>query len=715
MSRKKKKIKLKNDNNYALNVWQDLAALAVAAFSVFLLLTLLSPASTGILGKILAETLAYLFGKGDFLFPLLLLFYSLVLFFNRKQNIAFFTHGLSLLYISVLAFLTSQQLDSSFFEPSKLKETGGLFGSLLAYPLEMLLGQSGTYVALSALMVAGLLIALNRPVSELVASLRKETLKPEKDKKPVKEPAITKLIKIHREKTIKVERPEITQPIEFANIPADKEGEDVEAANAASLQHLDETQDESEYRYPPITLLNEKTGQFAKTVSDFKKVLETTLSEFNIPARVVGIQEGPTVTTFEVQLEPGVPVRKLTSIQEDIALALATPHIRIITPLPGKSAVGVEVPNKSRELVTLRELLETETWLNSKDPLLLAIGKNITGEPFYYSLKKMPHMLIAGATGSGKSVCLNSLILTILFKAHPNRVKLLLVDPKRVEFTPYEGIPHLMAPVIVDPKKAASALAYVVQEMENRYKLLSTLLARDIDSYNRKAVKEGIPELPYIVVIIDELADLMLVCSKEVEDSIVRLAQMSRAVGIHLIVATQRPSADIITGLIKSNITTRIAFSVRSQIDSRVILDSTGAEKLVGQGDMLFLTQSLLHPIRLQSPYVSEEEIERVTSFVKSVKEPSYVEDIFDVKPGGAHESEFEDELFEQAVDLILTYGQASTSFLQRKLKIGYARAARIMDMLEASGIVGPQDGAKPREVLITREEWQERRRRLEP
>lgn len=714
MSKKKKKIKLKKDNNSTLNVWQDLAALAVASLSVFLLLTLLSPASTGVLGKILAEALGYLFGKGAFFFPLLLLFYSGILFFNRSQNIVFFAHGLLLLYVSTLSLITSQRLNSSFFEPAKLKEAGGLFGSLIAYPLEILLGQSGAYVALFALMAAGALIALNRPVGELVAALRRER-KAKEEKKPAREPTITRLVKSNRERTVKVERPEITQPIEFAESTADSQNSTGEAHESTSFEQTAELQDESEYRCPPVTLLNEKTGQLAKTVSDFKKVLETTLSEFNIPAKVVGIQEGPTVTTFEVQLEPGVPVRKLTSIQEDIALALATPHIRIITPLPGKSAVGIEVPNKSRELVTLRELLETEKWLNSKDPLLLAIGKNITGEPFYYSLKKMPHMLIAGATGSGKSVCLNSLILTILFKAHPDRVKLLLVDPKRVEFTPYEGIPHLMAPVIVDPKKAASALAYVVQEMENRYKMLSTLLARDIDSYNRKAVKEGVPELPYIVVIIDELADLMLVCSKEVEDSIVRLAQMSRAVGIHLIVATQRPSADIITGLIKSNITTRIAFSVRSQVDSRVILDSIGAEKLVGQGDMLFLTQSLLHPIRLQAPFVSEEEIERVTSFVKSIKEPSYIEDIFDVKPGGARESEYEDELFEQAVDLILTYGQASTSFLQRKLKIGYARAARIMDMLEASGIVGPQDGAKPREVLITREEWEERRKRLEP
>jgi S-DNA-T family DNA segregation ATPase FtsK/SpoIIIE len=712
MAKKKQRVKIKKDNASALNVWRELAALSMATFSVFLLLTLLKPDSTGILGRVLSEALSYLFGRGAFFFPLLVLFYALVLFFSYSDNLLFLAYGLSLIYVSTLTLIASQRFNDSFFVAKHLKDAGGLFGSLLAYPLETLLGQTGTYITLIALMIAGILITLNRPINELLAPLRERT--EQKRRGDLKaQPTLTKLIKSQREKTVRVERPEITQPIEFSDSQETIE-EEKEQFETPSVSEDIKSNQAAEYRLPPISLLNKKTGQLARTVSDFKKVLETTLSEFNIPATIVGIQEGPTVTTFEVQLEPGVPVRKLSAIQEDIALALATPHIRIITPLPGKSAIGIEVPNKSRELVTLRELLETEEWLNSKDPLLLAVGKNITGVPFYYSLKKMPHMLIAGATGSGKSVCLNSIILTILFKAHPDQVKLLLIDPKRVEFTPYTDIPHLMAPVIVDPKQAASALAYAVQEMENRYRALSSLVARDIDSYNRKAAKEGLPELPYIVIIIDELADLMLVCSKEVEDSIVRLAQMARAVGIHLIVATQRPSADIITGLIKSNITTRIAFSVRSQVDSRVILDSTGAEKLVGQGDMLFLTQSLLHPVRLQAPYVSEEEIERVSSFVKSQRQPAYIEDIFNTKPGSSDESDYEDELFEEAVELILTYGQASTSFLQRKLKIGYARAARIMDMLEASGIVGPQEGAKPREVLISREEWEARKKRFE-
>lgn len=692
-------------------ILKDIASLLLASFAVFLLLAFLKPDKTGIAGKFAFLAFQYAFGVGSYFIPVLLFIYAFSIIFSSRRSLASLSAGLSISYLSFLTLVSVMKLRSDFFKVEKLRSAGGIVGSLLAYPLTTLFGVNGSYILIFTMFLVSLVIIFNKPISEMIAGIRRQ---PEKEPSEKVAPLAnaTKILNKISEKTVKLERPEITKPIEFSE-PLSEE-EEIQEKETQVQGPSQSSEHGAEYRFPPLSLLNKKSGQLAETVSDFKRIIETTLEEFNIPAKVVGTQEGPTVTTFEIQLEPGVPVRKLNSIQDDLSLALATPNVRIITPLPGKSAIGIEVPNKLRELVTLRELLETEEWRNSKDPLLLAIGKSSTGVPFYFSLRKMPHLLIAGATGSGKSVCLNSIILTLLFKAHPDDVKLLLIDPKRVEFSPYQDIPHLLAPVVVDPNKAASALAYMVQEMERRYQQLSQVVARDIESYNKKAAKMGIEKLPYIVIIIDELADLMLVCSREVEEAVVRLAQMARAVGIHLILATQRPSADIITGLIKSNITTRIAFSVRSQIDSRVILDSPGAEKLIGQGDMLFLAQSLLHPIRLQAPYVSEEEIERVTNFVKEQLEPDYLEDVFNVKLEKPKESDFEDELFDEAVELIVTYGQASTSFLQRKLKIGYARAARIMDMLEASGIVGPQEGSKPREILITREEWEARKKRLE-
>ncbi|MCX7831743.1 MAG: DNA translocase FtsK [Actinobacteria bacterium] len=708
-----KKIKSKKNNKKKtseINVYRDIVALSLTAFSIFILLALLKPEAAGIAGKIVSSGLRYLFGIGSYFLPAIFFFYALSILISSNTGLRLLTYGLSISFVSFLALISLIKINGEFFKIEKAREAGGITGSLLAYPLVTLFGENGAYLIIFTSFIVSIVIILNKPVSELIEGLRKTSETSREPTKTQKAPLLDSFSR-KRDRTIKIERPEVTQPIEFVQ-ESDNEIHESEEQVSEKIERTGKTS--SGYEFPPLSLLNKKSGQLAETVGDFKRVIETTLEEFNIPARVVGTQEGPTVTTFEVQLEPGTPVRKLTSLQDDISIALATPNVRIITPLPGKSAIGIEVPNKLRELVTLRELLDTDEWKSSKDPLLIAVGKSSSGIPYYYSLRKMPHMLIAGATGSGKSVCLNSIILTILFKAHPDDVKLLLIDPKRVEFSPYKDIPHLLAPVVVDPNKAASALAYMVQEMERRYQALSSMVARDIESYNRKAAKEGAEKLPYIIVIIDELADLMLVCSREVEESIVRLAQMARAVGIHLIVATQRPSADIITGLIKSNITTRIAFSVRSQIDSRVILDAVGAEKLIGQGDMLFLAQSLLHPVRLQAPYVSEEEIEKVTNFVKSQAKPDYKEEVFSVKLDKAKDSEVDDELYDEAVETILTYGQASTSFLQRKLKIGYARAARIMDMLEASGIVGSQEGSKPREILITREEWEARKRRAQ-
>lgn len=711
MAKRKVKTKKKQREKETLII-RDVTGIFLSAFSIFIIITFINPSSAGIIGSFISKSLMFLFGVGAYALPAILLAYAIYLMLDVRVKYRFSFSGITISYLMALSIISVSRLSNSFFDTRIISKAGGLAGSLIGYPAKVMFGASGAYIILGAIFIAGIIIAINRPFSEIL-----EFLSPSSSEKPAqkKGESITTRLKegvtrvlSSSEKTVKIERPDITKPIDFE--PEGETQPEHEKAIQEEKKEVLKPEGKEAYILPPLSLLRRNTGTYAKTVKDLKMVIESTLSDFNIPAKVVGTQEGPTVTTFEVQLEPGVPVRRLTSLQEDLALALATPHIRIITPLPGKSAIGIEVPNKSRELVTLGDLLIDENWKKSRDPLLLAIGKDISGKPFYFSVRNMPHMLIAGATGSGKSVCLNSIILTVLFKAKPDEVKLLLIDPKRVEFAPYQDIPHLMAPVVTDPKQASAALSYMVQEMERRYRLLSTMVARDIESYNRKAAAQNEPELPYIVVIIDELADLMLVCAKEVEESIIRLAQMARAVGIHLIVATQRPSANIITGLIKSNITTRIAFSVSSQIDSRVILDMAGAEKLVGKGDMLFQTQSLLHPLRLQAPYITEEEIQKVVEFVKEQARPEYVPDIFEMKAERAGEADFDDELFDKAVDLILQYRQASTSFLQRRLKIGYARAARIMDMLEARGIVGPQEGAKPREILITPEEWESMR-----
>ena len=441
--------------------------------------------------------------------------------------------------------------------------------------------------------------------------------------------------------------------------------------------------------------------------------------------RIVGIHRGPAVTQYEVQPAAGVKVSKITGLADDIALALAAEGVRIEAPIPGRAAVGIEVPNSNRDTVSLREILESDLFRNSKSKLAFAVGKDIAGNAIVGDVAKMPHMIIAGATGSGKSVCTNSIILSILFHATPDEVKLILIDPKIVEFRIYEGIPHLLIPVVTDPKKAAGALNWAVQEMLRRYQQFAAQNVRDIYDYNSKAAQPDseLDKMPQIVIAIDELADLMMAASKEVEDAICRLAQMARAAGMHLIIATQRPTTDIITGLIKANIPSRIALSVMSQIDSRTILDMGGAEKLLGHGDMLYFPNGMPKPIRVQGCFTSTKEIEAVVEFVKSQAQTEYSHEIMEEveqnipvtkgeKSGSdaAPEPGSDADLIEQAIEVVVLAGQASTSSLQRRLKLGYARAARIMDELEQMGVIGPSEGAKPRQVLMSRAQLEERK-----
>jgi len=502
----------------------------------------------------------------------------------------------------------------------------------------------------------------------------------------------------------------------------EKLDENVKDVVSKEIQDVMEGQrEEKEYVHPSLELL--KTNSSTKLNSSDKKELiesanklEEILSNFGVDAKVTQVTKGPSVTRFELQPSPGVKVSKIVNLSDDIALGLAASGIRIEAPIPGKAAVGIEVPNRKQTAVFLREVLENEEFIESKKKLAFALGKDISGKCVVGDLSKMPHTLIAGATGSGKSVCINSLIISILYKYNPNEVKLLMVDPKVVELNVYNGIPHLLIPVVTDPKKAAAALNWAVNEMTKRYKLFADMGVRNMESYN-ELYNKGIIEqkIPYIVIIVDELADLMMVCPNDVEDYIGRLAQMARAAGMHLVIATQRPSVDVITGVIKANIPSRISFAVSSQIDSRTILDSSGAEKLLGKGDMLYYPVGESKPLRVQGCFISEEEVEQVISFIKSEQgeDTSYEEDIIehinsaaDSSSSGSHDGNDDvDELLNDAINIVVEFQQASTSFIQRKLRVGFNRASRIMDELEERNIISEKDGSRPRQVLVTKEQ----------
>ncbi|MGI6226608.1 MAG: DNA translocase FtsK, partial [Peptococcales bacterium] len=449
-----------------------------------------------------------------------------------------------------------------------------------------------------------------------------------------------------------------------------------------------------------------------KEINENIITLQNTIESFGVKGKVVQVSCGPSITRYELQPAPGVKVSRIVNLADDIALSLAAAGVRIEAPIPGKAAIGIEVPNREISPVGLRDVLETEEYKNSQSKLTVALGKDIAGKPVMADLAKMPHLLVAGATGSGKSVCMNALITSILFNASPAEVKFLMVDPKMVELTTYNGIPHLITPVVTDPKKAASALRWAVHEMENRYELFAAAGVKDIIRYNSQVTVNDNGEknlLPYIVVLIDELADLMMVAPADVEDAICRLAQMARAAGIHLVVATQRPSVDVITGIIKANIPSRIAFAVSSQTDSRTILDMNGAEKLLGRGDMLFYPTGYPKPIRLQGVFVSDQDVEKVVQFLKQQEKPEYNEEVVNQEVDFAKPriDDEDDELIPEAAKLFIENGQASISLLQRRFRVGYNRAARIIDLMEKKGIIGGYEGSKPRQVLITVEDYE--------
>ena len=527
--------------------------------------------------------------------------------------------------------------------------------------------------------------------------------------------------------------PMVEEEVISAQVPSEKVEEeetppatDEEVAEMVSQLEESVEAEEEPYTPPPVDLLNDMPQATDPNLQEELRVnaekLVDTLRSFGVQTRIVDISRGPAVTRYELQPSAGVKISKITGLADDIALNLAASGVRIEAPIPNKPAVGIEVPNKVVSTVSIREVIDSDEFRNAKSKLSVALGRDIAGNITVADLAKMPHTLIAGSTGSGKSVCINSLIVSILYKATPDEVKLLMVDPKMVELGIYNGIPHLLVPVVTDPKKAAGALAWAVNEMLNRYQMFKDYGVRDLAGFNRMAPEQGLKTMPQIVIIIDELADLMMAAPGEVEDSIFRLAQMARAAGMYLVIATQRPSVDVITGVIKANIPSRIAFAVSSQIDSRTILDTAGAEKLLGRGDMLFSPVGATKPLRVQGCFVTDGEVERIITFLKDCqKKMTYDEKIIqeierqavsekkkgsDKDSGGGFMDE--DEMLPSAIECVIDMGQASTSLLQRKLKLGYARAARIMDMMEEKGIIGPYEGSKPRAVLISKERWVE-------
>lgn len=688
----------------------------------FAVLTLLAQVleETGAFGETVRSVLLTVTGaRGSYFLSCLLLVFGWQFLRNPKKVMLthrFFGFALFCLWGIVLMHMTAG-LPTHEPLPLGYEDGGGIIGSVCLYWIYRYFSFFGALVVLSLVLFTALILMLDKPlvdfVKDLYALVRGMTDKlhkniskhlkgrkasgAQKERKPVRRPEPAARATARP----RVESPQNSVPLEQI-LPVrpvkEKEPEEVVAIDISGTSG----RKLGPYQLPSIELLQAPTRKRGGKIPDQSVQLEETLASFGIEARVVDVYQGPVITRYDLQPAPGVKVSRIVNLANDLALALAARGLRIEAPIPGKAAIGIEVPNQEPRIVTFRELVQTNKfWGTGK--LGVAIGVDIAGAPVIADLGKMPHLLIAGATGSGKSVCLSALILSLLYKASPAEVKMIMIDPKMVELSVYDGIPHLSAPVVTEAKKASAVLRAVVTEMETRYKIFAERGVRDLARFNQ-SLSAGENPMPYVVVIIDELADLMMVAPSEVEDSICRLAQMARATGIHLVIATQRPSVDVITGLIKANIPSRIAFAVSSQIDSRTILDMAGAEHLLGRGDMLYAPTGSLKPQRLQGPLVLDEEIKAVTEHWKSQGNPDYVEAFVNAQPQASKkkENEVEDDLFWDAVQLVVDYGQASASVLQRRLRVGYARAARLVDMMEQRGIVGPHEGSKPRQVLIT-------------
>ncbi|MFH1848046.1 MAG: DNA translocase FtsK [Candidatus Omnitrophota bacterium] len=689
---------------------------------------------TGIIGAYIGWALLFSIGYAAYIIPAVVLFWALGRFLKlRPQKMHIKLFGT---LVSILA--TSSLLSMIFIETSTNRfQKGGITGLVLSDFFVKYFGSAGAYVFSASLLLLSLILAtefLIFPVflnaargsfrwvaaagtnlrlslsSAKIRAAEKKRARPQIKTQAPSRPALRRADEAKpgpeagapgvKPPTIKVQLPKVPKP-KPATKPAAKKTP------------------QGDYKLPSLDLLTSPPPIEERKIKDDleanSRILEETLADFGVEAKVVQVNQGPVITRYELEPAPGERVSKITALSDDIALTMKAQSVRIVAPIPGKGTVGIEVPNSSSTLVYLKEILESPEFQESDSKLTMALGKDISGTPVIADLGDMPHLLIAGATGSGKTVCVNSIITSMLFNATPDEVKFLMVDPKMVELAIFNKIPHLLCPVVTNAKKVSAALDWVVSEMESRYKMFAKVAARNIDIYNEKVedgkVKSEDPEetvakLPYIVVIIDELADLMVVAQQEIESAIMRLAQLSRAVGIHIILATQRPSVDVITGVIKANFPARISFKVVSKVDSRTVLDVNGADKLLGRGDMLFIEPGATKPVRAQASLVSDSEIERVADFVKTQRDAQYNDEILEEQEKKIRMKQFDkDEIYDEAVRVILESNQASVSILQRRLGLGYTRAARIIDMMEQEGVVGPYQGSKPRDILVSRQE----------
>ncbi|NTW05224.1 MAG: DNA translocase FtsK [Peptococcaceae bacterium] len=729
---KKRSSKAKGHNNNLKYQITGIAMITVAALGAASLFT----DALGPVGKLLIDTMDLLAGKNEYLI-VLAIFLCGFKFTSEKSKIKMTPRSVGFMII-ILVLLTFAHINipkDLTFQQGLTGQGGGIIGAISAYIIMSFFGRVGTYIILSSLTLVAITLITGYTLGQLGLLA---ALKTKKTGSEIWNWIFDLLTEDVEQKNYSDKRHSPTQPaLDFYK--SDQEiSESSKAAEGSLPRNGSKAKDSPKkthkdaedifslpaqpladgriYSLPSISLLNKPkkiTNEVSeREITERTRILEATLANFGIAAKVSGISVGPAITRYEIQPPPGIKVSRIVGLSDDIALGMAAPGVRIEAPIPGKAAVGIEVPNREISPVALRELLEKKEFSNSPSKLTVALGKDITGTTITADLGKMPHLLVAGATGAGKSVCMNTIIASILFKATPDEVKLLMIDPKKVELTNFNGIPHLISPVVTDSKKAAGVLRWAVKEMEQRYEKFALAGVRDIGRYNKAnqdIYQESSPIMPYIIIIIDELADLMMVAPADVEDSICRLAQMARAAGIHLVIATQRPSVDVITGLIKANIPSRISFAVSSLVDSRTILDMGGAEKLLGRGDMLFCPVGTSKPTRVQGAFLSDREVETLVDYIKEQAKPIYDEDVLNAPPAGTTKQEARedsDELLSQAVKIFIESGTASISMLQRRLRVGYGRAARLVDIMERMGIVGGFEGSKPRSILMSLDEY---------
>lgn len=736
---------------------RDILGIFIFSFSVIIILSFFD--LSGSLGEGINRITKLLFGYGYVLFPFALIAWGWKIIRSeedeneRASEASIF--GVAMMLVSIVSFFHVFYDPGEMFSVAKAGDGtgGGYIGAIFAWLFVSLAGSSGAIVVIAMFFLVSILIAFNASLSDILKKFLAKKPKEKvqvKEKEEVSEVEEVKDIKInvsgHEEKksgilasiaerfrSKKKEEPiveEIQEDSGFSVKPVEVPGEaedvpqeaensvkDEEGDSAGNDETIEEIEEKprrpkkiGSWKLPSVNILDGVDSE--PTSGDIKansNIIKRTLANFGIAVDMADVNVGPTVTQYTLKPAVGIKLSRITGLQNDLALALAARSLRIEAPIPGKSLVGIEIPNQAVAMVRLKSILNSKEFHNRKSNLSIILGRDVSGTPIIANLAKMPHLMIAGATGSGKTVCVNTLITGLLFQNSPETIKFIMVDPKRVELTSYNEIPHLLTPVITDPDKAINALKWSIGEMDNRYELLSHIGCRNIESYNNAVITKytQLDVLPYIVIVIDELADLMATHGREMEATVVRLAQMARAVGIHLVLSTQRPSVEVITGLIKANITTRIAFQVASQIDSRTILDMGGAEKLLGSGDMLYLSNESNKPRRIQGVFVSEEEVNKVSEYLKSQKEGEveYNEEVTASKKSKlgfdseSEDSESEDDRFDEAVEVVRSAGKASASLLQRRMSVGYARAARLLDLMEDKGIIGPGEGAKPREV----------------